>query len=231
MIRTLTLRVFDEPTRSNSPVSITRSSLVCWLDGTLAISSRNRLLPSASSKRPTRSTLASVKAPRTWPKSSLSKTPSAMPPAFTVTIGRLARGDTAWSACATRLLPVPFSPVMRTLASEGPTRAITSSTGRIAADSASSGERPSACSAWLAASSRRPRRIARPSSVCVRRMASSRSLSHGFWTKSRAPRRIASTATSTEPHAVITTTGSDSSAVWMRLSRSRPSSPDVVSRA
>ena len=39
-------------------------------------------------------------------------------------------------------------------------------------------------------------------------MASSRALSHGFWTKSRAPRRIASTATSTLPQAVITTTGS-----------------------
>jgi hypothetical protein len=36
-----------------------------------------------------------------------------MPPALTVTIGRFARGDTACSACATRLLPVPFSPVIR----------------------------------------------------------------------------------------------------------------------
>ena len=100
--------------------------------------------PSASSKRPTRSALASVKAPLTWPKSSLSKTPSDRPPTLTVTIGRVARGDTACSACATRLLPVPFSPVMSTLASDGPTRAITSSTGRMAGDSASSGERPSA---------------------------------------------------------------------------------------
>ena len=40
-------------------------------------------------------------------------------------------------------------------------------------------------------------------------MVSSRSLSHGFSMKSRAPRRIASTARFTEPHAVITTTGSD----------------------
>ena len=42
---------------------------------------------------------------------------------------------------------------------------------------------------------------------------SSRSLSHGFSTKSRAPRRIASTARCTDPHAVITTTGIDASAV------------------
>ena len=132
MSRTLTLRVFDEPSRSNSPVSITRSSFCCWVSGTLAISSRNSVLPSASSKRPTRSALASVNAPFRWPNSSDSNTPSAMPPALTVTIGRLARGDTACSACATRLLPVPFSPVISTLASDGPTRAMISSTGRIA---------------------------------------------------------------------------------------------------
>ena len=39
-------------------------------------------------------------------------------------------------------------------------------------------------------------------------MASSRALSHGFWMKSRAPRRMASTASSTLPQAVMTTTGS-----------------------
>ena len=39
-------------------------------------------------------------------------------------------------------------------------------------------------------------------------MAESRALSHGFWMKSRAPRRIASTASSTLPQAVITITGS-----------------------
>ena len=50
--------------------------------------------PSASSKRPTRSLLASVKAPRTWPNSSLSNTPSETPPEFTTTIGRDARLDT-----------------------------------------------------------------------------------------------------------------------------------------
>ena len=45
-----------------------------------------------------------------------------------------ARTETACSAWATTPLPVPFSPVIRTLASDGPTRAMTSSTGRIAAD-------------------------------------------------------------------------------------------------
>ena len=87
-IRTSTRRVFEEPTRSNSPVSRTRSSLGCRFRGTFAISSRKSVPPSASSKRPTRSVLASVKAPLTWPNSSLSKTPSERPPALTVTSGR-----------------------------------------------------------------------------------------------------------------------------------------------
>ena len=103
-IRTSQRRVREEPTRSNSPVSSTRSSLPCWVGGTLAISSRKSVPPSASSKRPTRSARASVKAPLTWPKSSLSKTPSEMPPALSVTNGRDARAEAAWSARATSAL-------------------------------------------------------------------------------------------------------------------------------
>ena len=68
--------VRDEPTRSISPDSRTRSSLACCRRGTLPISSRNIVPPSASSKRPMRSVRASVNAPLTWPNSSLSKTPS-----------------------------------------------------------------------------------------------------------------------------------------------------------
>ena len=132
--RTSTRRVLDEPTRSNSPVSRVRSSLACSPCEMLAISSRKSVPPSAISKRPTRSLLASVNAPLTWPNSSLSKTPSARPPVFTVTSGRVERSETECSVCATSPLPVPFSPVMRTLASDGPTREITSSTGRMAAD-------------------------------------------------------------------------------------------------
>ena len=90
-----TRRVIDDPSRSNSPVSSTRSSLFCWLRGTFAISSRNSVPPSASSKRPTRSILASVNAPLTWPNSSLSNTPSDTPPALTVTIGFVERPETA----------------------------------------------------------------------------------------------------------------------------------------
>ena len=62
-------------------------------------------------------------------------------------------------------------------------------------------------------------------------MASSRALSQGFCTKSRAPRRMASTASSTLPQAVMTTTGSVRiDAPGLRESRSSPSWPEVVSR-
>ena len=164
-IRTSTFRGLDEPTRSNSPVSRARSSLACRFCVMLAISSRKRVPPSAISKRPTRSTLASVNAPFTWPNNSLSKIPSARPPVFTVTRGRAARKEAECSVCATSPLPVPFSPVISTLASEGPTREITSSTGRMAMDCATSCGNRCARSVWFSASRRWPVRRARPSSI------------------------------------------------------------------
>ena len=235
MMRTLARRVRDEPTRSNSPVSSTRSSLACRPIEMLAISSRNSVPPSASSKRPTRSVLASVKAPFTWPNSSLSNTPFGQAAGVDGDQRRAARATRPRAATARRVpLPVPFSPVMRTLASDGPTRATMSSTGRIAADSAISvgrfvpwsrqdaGSRPRAAGCGAARGRAPP--------ACARRPAA-RSLSHGFWMKSRAPRRIASTARSTVPHAVITTTGIGVSSCCSRDSSVRPSSPEVVSRA
>ena len=150
---------------------------------------------------------------------------------FTVTSGREERSDTACSVCATSPLPVPFSPVMSTFASEGPTREIMSSTGRMAADCAINRGKRSARSARFSSSRRWPFRSARPNSIWVFRIAERRALSQGFWMKSRAPRRIASTASSTEPQAVITTIGRVASEACTRFSRSRPSSPDVVSRA
>ena len=168
-IRTSTCLVREDPTRSNSPDSTTRSSLVCRGIEMLAISSRNSVPPSASSKRPTRSVLASVNAPRTWPNSSLSKTPSDSPPAFTVTSGLAERVETACSACATAPLPVPFSPVMSTFASDGPTRAISCKTGCIAADCAMICGPRSVLSSRFSASSRCPCRKARLRSTCVRK--------------------------------------------------------------
>ena len=67
-------------------------------------------------------------------------------------------------------LPVPFSPVTRTLASDGPTREISSSTGRIDTASAMSIGRTSGLSDRFSASSRCCRRSARASSTWVRTM-------------------------------------------------------------
>ena len=131
-MRTFACRVFEEPTRSNSPVSITRKSFACKLSGMFAISSMNSVLSSASSNRPARSVFASVKAPLTWPKSSLSKIVSDSPPMFTVIMLCDVRGESACSACAINPLPVPFSPVIKMFASDGATREIISKTGRIA---------------------------------------------------------------------------------------------------
>ncbi len=65
----------------------------CCATGMFAISSRNSVPPSASSKRPTRSFFASVNAPLTWPNISLSNTVSARLPMLTVTRLRSRRGE------------------------------------------------------------------------------------------------------------------------------------------
>ena len=134
--------------------------------------------------------------------------PSERPPMFTVTMGCAARSLTACSVRATTSLPVPGSPVISTLASDGPTRAMSCSTGCIAGASAIMG--PAIGLQEPVLGFQPPRRDARPRkapTACVT-MASRRALSQGFWTKSLAPRRMASTAISTLPHAVMTTTGS-----------------------
>jgi len=100
----------------------------------------------------------------------------------------------------------------------------------IAADAAIIAGCPSCLSRRFSASRRWPRRSAWPRAIWVRSVVRRRVLSQGFWTKSRAPRRIASTARSTVPQAVITMTGRSSSSSRIRPSRSRPSAPDVVSR-
>ena len=136
--------------------------------------------PSASSKRPIRSALASVNAPFTWPNISLSNTPSLSPPRFTVTMGLPVRGELACSHSATSSFPVPCSPVMTTFAPDGPTRSMSRSTGCIAGAVAMISGRPSRRSSRCRSSSRWVVRSARPSSIWVRRVLSSRALSHGF---------------------------------------------------
>jgi len=83
------------------------------------ISSRNRVPPSACSKRPRRVVCAPVKAPRSWPKSSLSSRSFGMAAVLMATKGpllpRSPRGLCLCSARATSSLPLPLSPVMSTV--------------------------------------------------------------------------------------------------------------------
>src|SRR3546814_5094983 len=69
-------------------------------------SSRNRVPPSASSKRPTRALVAPVKAPASWPNSSASIKVSGSAAQFMMTSGPSQREDRRWSRSATSHLPV-----------------------------------------------------------------------------------------------------------------------------
>ena len=118
------------PTRSNCRSWMARRSFTWAATGSSPTSSRKRVPPSASSKRPGREAAAPVKAPRSWPKSSLSRRASGSAAQFTGTKGRPARGPSSWMARATTSLPVPLSPRRRTVARLWATRSTTSSTRR-----------------------------------------------------------------------------------------------------
>jgi len=79
---------------------------------------------SANSKRPTRSFIAPVNAPRTWPKTHSQTAPLGIEAQFTRTSGRPLRALKSWIARATSSLPLPDSPRIMTLASVGATVAI-----------------------------------------------------------------------------------------------------------
>ena len=70
--------------------------------------------PSANSKTPTRRRSAPVKAPRSWPKNSLSSKVGATALQSTATKSLGARWLSLWTSRATSSLPVPVSPVIKT---------------------------------------------------------------------------------------------------------------------
>ena len=71
--------------------------------------------PSASENLPRFVLVASVNAPLRWPNNSDSISVSGMAAQLTVTKGILWRALRLWMARATSSLPVPVSPVMRTV--------------------------------------------------------------------------------------------------------------------
>ena len=88
--------------------------------------------PWASSNRPGFWRSAPVKAPFSWPNSSLSSSGSGSAAQLTATSGPRPRSASAsWRAWATSSLPVPVSPVIRTVQAEAATRATRAKTSRI----------------------------------------------------------------------------------------------------
>jgi hypothetical protein len=67
--------------------------------------------PVASRTDPSARAFASVKAPRAWPKSSLSSSVAGTAAQLIATKGPSLRGLASWIARATSSLPVPLSPV------------------------------------------------------------------------------------------------------------------------
>src|SRR5579864_265724 len=100
---------------SNSRSCNTRRSFGCRGSATAPISSRKIVPPSASANRPRLVETAPVKAPLTCPNSSDSTSVSGSAAQLTLTMGIWRCALWAWMARATSSLPVPVSPVMRTV--------------------------------------------------------------------------------------------------------------------
>ena len=183
------------PTRTIRPLWSAVRSFDCRCGGRLPISSRKSVPPLAASNLPARSARASVKAPLTWPKSSLSKSVSGMAPISTETISSRWRAERLWISRASISLPVPFSPVMRMLASVAATFS-TISRMRIMAGLVPQNMGSSCVSSRLISFRRFTSRCERASEQALRRAVTSRSLSQGLTTKSTAPSRMARTARS-----------------------------------
>ncbi|MDT4855277.1 hypothetical protein FQZ97_896220 [compost metagenome] len=111
--RISTAMLWFEPRRSRRCSCSTRNSFTCWASGMLSISSRNRVPPWACSILPMRLPWAPVKAPLSWPNSSLSKRFSGMAAQFSATKGLSARGPKSCRQRATISLPLPVSPRSR----------------------------------------------------------------------------------------------------------------------
>ena len=93
MIRTSTGISLEPPILRKFRSSRKRSSFACIPTSMSPISSRNTVPPSASSKSPFLAVLASVKAPFSWPNSSLSRRVEGTAAQLMATNGFSARAD------------------------------------------------------------------------------------------------------------------------------------------
>ena len=134
MTRKSTWMVARPPTRSKLRSSSARKSLVCSAGDMSPISSRKMVPPSACSSRPILVLCAPVKAPRSWPNSSDSRSSVDSAAQLTATNARSRLLPSVWMARATSSLPVPDSPVTSTVASASAARSTTRNRRRIGSD-------------------------------------------------------------------------------------------------
>ena len=219
-MRTSTGSAWADPTRWIIPVWMNRSSLTWSLSSISQISSRNSVPPSAALAAPIRFSIAPVKAPLTWPKSSLSSRFSGMAPQLIATKALFRRRDSACSASAVTSLPVPLSPVTKTLARESATCSIVRNTARM------TGDWP--IKPWKRVPSSTGLRTALAGAVfdcstAARIVASRRVPATGLTKKSKAPSRIAAIARDSEPSAVMTTKAGEVSSRCSSSERPSPS--------
>ena len=134
MRRTSAVSVSPPPTLSKVLSPRTRRILTCVVRSISPISSRKSVPPLACSNRPMRRSKAPVKAPFSWPKSSLARSSGVSEAQWTATNFSFARGLSSWMAWAASSLPVPLSPCTSTVAREGATCLMVSKTSTIAGD-------------------------------------------------------------------------------------------------
>ena len=133
--RTATLRSRVPPTGRIWPFSRVLSSWAWTSGGSSPTSSRKSVPPSAPANMPRCSRSAPENAPLTWPNSSLPESSGRRVAQLTARKGPVTPLR-PWIDRATTSLPVPVSPVISTLKSDGATSSTCSSTRRMAGDPA-----------------------------------------------------------------------------------------------
>ena len=163
---------------------------------------------------PRRSAAAPVKAPFSWPNSSLSISSVGIAAQLTFTNGPAANGLSRWMCAARSSLPVPDSPDRSTVTSDRATWvACCTACWNTGADPIILGASPtSSRKRWFS-------RCRSDHSSAFLTTSSTRSRASGFSRKSNAPILVASTASATVPWPEIIT-AADRSSHW-RTSRSR----------
>ena len=153
-MRTSTGASCDEPTRSNSPVSSTRRSLACRVSGDVGDLVQEQRAAVGQLEAPDAVGLGVGECALHVAEQLALEDAFGEPAGIDRDEGLAGAARDGVHRLRHEPLPVPFSPVMSTLASDGPTREISSSTGRIDGASAMNNGRTSGLSDRFSASRR-----------------------------------------------------------------------------